>query len=239
MLSEGLVTGAHSDGGYAEYTIVRLDAIARLPSGIPPEKTAPLMCAGMTMFNAIRNSKARPPDVVVISGVGGLGHLGIQYASKMGFRVVVTSRDSSKKDLALKLGAHHYIDTSTDDITASINKLGGAKLVVYTATTSKGLSPLVSALAVEGEIFLVASLTEPVTIDTLALLFKRSSIRGWASGDNKDLEDTIAFSNLHHVEPMVETFPWDQANPAFDRMMSAKAEFKVVLSGSWDKVIVQ
>jgi D-arabinose 1-dehydrogenase-like Zn-dependent alcohol dehydrogenase len=236
---KGLVNGAHSDGGYAEYTIVRLDAIARFPHGTSPEKTAPLMCAGMTMFNSIRNSKARPGDVVVISGVGGLGHLGIQYANKMGYTVVVTSRDSSKKILALKLGAHHFIDTSVDDVTGCIMKLGGAKLVIYTATSSKGLAPLVNALTTEGELFLVAALTEAVTIDTLGLLFKRASIRGWASGDNKDIEDTVAFSKLSHIEPMIETFPWDQINTAFDRMMSAKAEFKVVMSGSWDKVNVQ
>jgi len=203
------------------------------------KKTAPLMCAGMTMFNSIRNSKARPGDVVVISGVGGLGHLGIQYANKMGYTVVVTSRDSSKKILALKLGAHHFIDTSVDDVTGCIMKLGGAKLVIYTATSSKGLAPLVNALTTEGELFLVAALTEAVTIDTLGLLFKRASIRGWASGDNKDIEDTVAFSKLSHIEPMIETFPWDQINTAFDRMMSAKAEFKVVMSGSWDKVNVQ
>jgi len=236
---KGLVTGVQSDGGYAEYCIVRLDAIAKLPAGISPEKTAPLMCAGMTMYNSIRNSKARPGDLVVISGVGGLGHLGIQYAAKMGFNVVVSSRDSSKKELAFKLGAHHFIDISSEDVTASIQKLGGANLVVYTATSSKGLSPLVNALAVGGEIILVAALTEPLSIDSIALLFKRASLKGWASGDHKDLEDTFAFSRLTQVEPMVETFSWDQGNPAYDRMLSSKAEFKVVLSGSWDKVIIQ
>jgi len=235
---KGLVTGTHSDGGYAEFTISRLDSTAKLPAGISPDKTAPLMCAGMTMFNSIRNSKARPGDVVVITGIGGLGHLGIQYAAKMGFTVVATSRDSSKKELAFKLGAHHFIDSAVDDIVGTLKKLGGAKLIVYTATSSKGLGPLLPALAVEGEVILVAALSEPITLESTLLLFKRASLKGWASGDNKDIEDTFAFSKLNNVESMVETFPWDHATQAWDRMLSSKAEFKVVLSGSWDKVNV-
>jgi len=196
------------------------------------------MCAGITMFNAIRNSKARAGDLVVISGIGGLGHLGIQYASKMGYTVAVTSRDSSKKELAFKLGAHHFIDLSKEDVTTTIQKLGGANLIVYTASSSKGLSPLIPALAIEGEIIIVAALAEPLSIDSVILLFKKASLKGWSSGDNKDIEDTFNFSKLTNIEAMIETFTWDQALQAWDRMMSSKAEFRVVLSGSWDKVTI-
>jgi len=236
---QGLVTGAHLDGGYAEFVIVREHAISHLPAGLSPEKAAPLMCAGLTMFNSLRNSKARPNDLVVISGIGGLGHLGIQYAAKMGFRVVATSRDSSKKDLALKLGAHHYIDSSKEDVTAILKSLGGVNLVIYTATGSKGLAQILPALNVTAEVFMVAALHEPLSIDSNLLLSKRASLRGWCSGDNKEAADTISFSVLTNVYPMVEVFPFSQANEAFDRMMSTKAEFRVVLSGGWDKVNVQ
>jgi len=236
---KGLVTGAHLDGGYAEYMIARQDSIAKLPSDLTPEKAAPLMCAGITMYNALRNSKAKAGDVVVISGIGGLGHLGIQYASKMGFDVVATSRDASKKDLAHKLGAHHYIDASKEDVTGAIQKLGGAKVIIYTATSGKGLETILPALAVEGEVIMVAALNEPVAINTTTLLFKRASIKGWASGDNRDIQDTVAFSKLTNINPMVEVYTWDKVHEAFDRMMDSKAEFRVVMSGGWDKVTVK
>jgi len=191
------------------------------------------------MFNALRNSRAKPGEVVVISGIGGLGHLGIQYAAKMGYVVVATSRDACKKDLAHKLGAHHYIDTSKDDVTGTLQKLGGAKVVIYTATSPKGLEKLLPALTIEGEVIMVAALHEPVTFDSNTILFKRASIKGWTSGDNRDIQDTIAFSKLTNISPMIEVYTWDKVHEAFDRMMESKAEFRVVMSGGWDKVTIQ
>jgi len=230
----GVATGSTVDGGYAEYCLANADACARIPEGTDQAKVSPLMCAGITVFNALRHSKASPGDVVAVYGVGGLGHLGIQYANKMGYQTVAISRDHTKKELAFALGAKHYIATATEDIATSLEKLGGAKVVLYTATSGQGLEPLVKGLAAEGEIIMVAALHEPIPIDSTILLHKRASIRGWSSGDNKDVEDTIHFSNLTGVNAKVEIYPFSKVNEGFARMLSADAQFRVVLQGGWE-----
>jgi len=225
-------TGVHADGGYAEYTIAREDAVARIPDGLEFSQAGPLMCAGITTFNALRNSGARGGDVVAIVGVGGLGHLGVQFANKLGFKVVAISRGGDKKELSLKLGAHHYIDTKSQDPAPELQKLGGAKVILYTATNGDGINDLIGGLKVGGKILVVAALA-PVPINTIKLIGMNGSIQCWASGDARDSEDTLKFALLTGVHPMIEKFKFSQANEAFKHMLSNNARFRVVLEG-WD-----
>jgi len=226
-------TGVHFDGGYAEYTIAREDAVARIPDGLDFSSAGPLMCAGITSFNALRHSGAKGGDVVGIVGLGGLGHLGVQFANKLGYKVVAISRGEEKRELALKLGAHHYIDTKTQDPGPELQKLGGAKVILYTATNGDGINPLISGLKVKGKILLVAALFAPVPIETVKLIGMSGSIQSWAAGDARDSEDTLNFAHLTGVRPMIEKFKFSQANEAFKRMESNNARFRVVLEG-WD-----
>jgi D-arabinose 1-dehydrogenase-like Zn-dependent alcohol dehydrogenase len=225
----GRITGISYDGGYAEYMIAPASAVARMPAELPPVAAAPLMCAGVTTFNALRNSGAGPGELVAILGLGGLGHLGVQYASKMGFRTVGIARGRDKETLARELGATEYIDSQAQDPSAALVELGGAKVILATATSGEAMSAVQGGLAVGGTLLIVGAAHE-MQVSPLALLAGRRAIRGWYSGTSIDGEDTLAFSALAGVRPMNETFPLAQAAQAYDRMMSGKARFRVVLT---------
>jgi len=225
----GQVTGITYDGGYAEYMVAPGSAIALMPGELPPVEAAPLMCAGLTTFNALRNSGARPGDVVAVLGLGGLGHLGVQYSAKMGFHTVGIARGKDKEPLARQLGASVYIDSQTQDPAAELLKLGGAKVILATATSGEAMSAVQGGLAVNGTLLVVGAATS-MQVSPLLLLAGRRSIKGWYSGTSIDSQDTLAFSARSGVRPMNETFPLERTSEAYDRMMSGKARFRVVLT---------
>jgi D-arabinose 1-dehydrogenase-like Zn-dependent alcohol dehydrogenase len=225
----GQVTGLTVDGGYAEYMIAPASAVARMPSELPPVEAAPLMCAGITTFNALRNSGARPGDVVAVLGLGGLGHLGVQYAAKMGFHTVGIARGKDKESLALQLGASVYIDSQAQDPGAELLKLGGAKVILATATSGEAMSAVQGGLAVNGTLLIVGA-AESLQASPLWLLMGCRSIQGWYSGTSIDSQDTLAFSARTGVRPMNESFPLERVAEAYDRMLSGKARFRVVLT---------
>ena len=222
------VTGLSFDGGYAEYMVAPVTAIARIPAELPPSDAAPLLCAGITTFNALRNSGARAGDVVAVLGLGGLGHLGVQFASKMGFRTAAVARGSEKGALAKRLGASIYIDSTAGDPAAALQALGGAKAVLATATDGDAMSALVGGLDVNG-VLLVIGATPSMTVNPIFLLGGRRSVKGWYSGTAIDSQDTMAFSAQTGVRSMNEVFPLSEAPAAYARMMSGKARFRVVL----------
>ena len=223
------ISGVHTDGGYAEAMIARANALAAIPDELSPVEAAPLLCAGLTTFNALRKSKARAGDLVAIQGVGGLGHLGIQYATHMGFRVAAIARGAEKRDLARKLGAHHYIDSSAQDASAELQGLGGARVILATAANNQSMSALVGGLSPQGEMIVAGVGDEPMGIDAVPLIFGERSIVGTLTGHSIDNEDTLAFSALQGIRAMVETFPLADAEQAYRRMMSNEARFRVVL----------
>ncbi len=224
-----LATGVTSDGGYAEYMVARAEAVARFPKGLSPVESAPLVCAGVTTYNSLRRSGARPGDVVAILGIGGLGHLAIQYAAKMGFRTVAITRGDDKAELAKKLGAHVFIDNSTRDAAAELNKLGGAKAILFTATSGKAASAMIEGLRPNGRLLVVGVSADPIEALPIALLLSQRSIVGQYSGTAIDTQDTLEFSQLAGVKSMNETFPLERAPEAYQRMMSGKAVFRDVL----------
>ncbi len=224
------VPGISYDGGYAQYAIAPADALARIPDALTASEAAPLMCAGVTTFNALRHSGARPGDIVAILGVGGLGHLGVQYAAKMGFETVAIARGESKRDLSLELGARHYIDSERGDYGAELQKLGGAKVVLATATSAKAMEPAMGGLAVDGSLLIVGASMEPLSLNTAAMIGGRQSVKAWPSGTCVDSEDAMAFSARNGVRARIEERPLDEAPAAFDRMMSGAARFRVVLT---------
>jgi D-arabinose 1-dehydrogenase-like Zn-dependent alcohol dehydrogenase len=225
----GHSTGVTYDGGYAEYMIAPASAVARMPAELPPVEAAPLMCAGITTFNALRNSGARPGDVIAVLGLGGLGHLGVQYASKMGFHTVAIGRGKDKEPLARKLGASVYIDNQAQDPAAELLKLGGAKVILATVTSGDAMSAVQGGLAANGTLLLVGAV-QSMQVSPLALLMGSRSVKGWYSGTSIDSEDTLAFSARTGVRSMNETVPLDRAAEGYDRMMSGKARFRVVLT---------
>jgi D-arabinose 1-dehydrogenase-like Zn-dependent alcohol dehydrogenase len=225
----GQVTGITYDGGYADYMIAPASAVALMPAELPPVEAAPLMCAGLTTFNALRNSGARPGDVVAILGLGGLGHLAVQYASKMGFRTVGIARGKDKEPLARKLGASVYIDSQAQDPSGALLELGGATVILATATSGEAMSAVQGGLAVNGTLLVVGA-APSMQISPLFLLSGCRSIKGWYSGTSIDCQDTLAFSARAEVRSMNETFPLERAAEAYDRMMSGKARFRVVLT---------
>ena len=226
------ITAITFDGGYQEYMVAPAEAVAAMPDDLPAAEAAPLLCAGITVFNALRNSGARGGDLVAVQGIGGLGHLGIQYARQMGFRTVAIGRGADKKPLATKLGAHEYIDTSTDAPAAALKKLGGAKIILATAPDSKSISALVDGLVANGTLLVIGAGAESLTVTPLQLIGGRSTIRGWASGTGKDSEDTLKFSSLTGVRPMIEKYPLEKAAEAYEQMISGRARFRVVLTMS-------
>jgi D-arabinose 1-dehydrogenase-like Zn-dependent alcohol dehydrogenase len=225
----GQVTGISFDGGYGEYMIAPASAVARMPDDLPPIEAAPLMCAGLTTFNALRNSGARAGDVVAVLGLGGLGHLGVQYAAKMGFRTVGIARGKDKEALARRLGATVYIDSLSQDPAEELNKLGGAKAILATVTSGEAMAAVQGGIAVNGTMLLIGA-AESMQVSPIALLMGNRAVKGWYSGTSIDTQDTLAFSVLAGVRPMNETFPLDRVAQAYDRMMSGKARFRVVLT---------
>jgi D-arabinose 1-dehydrogenase-like Zn-dependent alcohol dehydrogenase len=225
----GQVTGVTYDGGYAEYVIAPASAVARMPAGLPPVDAAPLMCAGVTTFNALRNSGARPGDVVAVLGLGGLGHLAVQYAAKMGFHTVGIARGKDKEPFARQLGASAYIDTQNHDPAAELSKIGGARVVLATAPSGEAMSALQGGLAINGSLMIVG-VAPSVQASPMLLIMGRRSIKGWYSGTAIDSEDTLAFSARHGVRSLNETFPLERASDAYERMMSGEARFRVVLT---------
>jgi D-arabinose 1-dehydrogenase-like Zn-dependent alcohol dehydrogenase len=201
-----------------------------MPDDLPAAEAAPLLCAGITVFNALRNSRARGGDLVAVQGIGGLGHLGIQYARQMGFRTVAIGRGADKKPLAAKLGAHEYIDTSAGAPAAALRKLGGANVILATAPDSKSISTLVDGLAVNGTLLVVGAAFDSLTVTPIQLISGRKALQGWASGTGKDSEDTLRFSSLTGVRPMIEKYPLEKAADAYDQMISGRARFRVVLT---------
>ncbi len=224
------ITGIHFDGGYAEYLIVPAEAVALMPDDLPADEAAPLMCAGITVFNALRNSGARAGQLVAVQGIGGLGHLGIQYARRMGFRTVAIGRGADKKELATKLGAHAYIDNSAGPQAEALQKMGGANVVIATAPDSKSMSELVDGLAANGTLMVIGAGMESLSVTPLQLIPGTKSIHGWASGTARDSQDTLEFSALSGVRPMIERFPLAKAAEAFDQMRSGRARFRAVLT---------
>jgi D-arabinose 1-dehydrogenase-like Zn-dependent alcohol dehydrogenase len=222
------ITGIAFDGGYAEYMIAPAIAVALVPDDLSPVEAAPLMCAGITTYNALRNSPARPGDVVAVLGLGGLGHLGVQYATKMGFKTVAIARGQDKAPLAQNLGAWRYIDSQAQDPAAELQKLGGAKTILATVTVGDAMSAVQGGLAVNGTLLVIGA-AQSMQINPLILIGGRCSVKGWYSGTAADSQDTLAFSVLTGVRSMNEVYPLEKAAEAYDRMMSGKARFRVVL----------
>ncbi|HVT83473.1 MAG TPA: zinc-binding dehydrogenase, partial [Phycisphaerae bacterium] len=230
MCRNGKITGIHVDGGYGEYMVASFHALARVPEGIGAADGGPLLCAGITTFNSIRNAGALAGDTVAVLGIGGLGHLGIQYAAKMGFRTVAIARGADKAALAKQLGAHVYIDSQAEPVAAALQKLGGAKLIIATVTSGKAMSEAVGGLAVDGRMVVVGAPADPVGVSAFTLIGNRCGVGGWPSGTSIDSEDTLNFSAVHGVKSMNESYPLARAAEAYDRMMSGKARFRVVLT---------
>jgi D-arabinose 1-dehydrogenase-like Zn-dependent alcohol dehydrogenase len=223
------ITGITADGGYADYTIARGEALARMPGELSSADAAPLLCAGVTTFNALRNSGARSGDTVAVLGMGGLGHLGVQYAAKMGFKTVAIARGKDKEPLAKTLGAWRYIDSQTEDPAAELQKLGGAKVILETVTAGDAMAAAVGGLGVNGTMMILGA-APSLTVSPIQLIGASSSIKGWYSGMSIDSEDTLAFSVLTGVRSMNEVLPLERVTEAYERMMSGKARFRVVLT---------
>jgi len=224
------VTGFQEDGGYAQYMIARSEAVAAVPDALSPVEAAPILCAGVTTFNSLRHSGARAGDLVAVQGLGGLGHLGIQFASKMGFHTVAIGRGQDKEPLALKLGAARYLDTNAVDAAKELTRLGGASVILATAPDSKAMSALIDGLGVGGQLLVVGASADPINVTPVQLIMARRSIRGWPSGTARDSEDTLNFCALTGIRAMVETLPLEQAAEGYDRMKTGKARFRMVLT---------
>jgi D-arabinose 1-dehydrogenase-like Zn-dependent alcohol dehydrogenase len=223
------ITGISFDGGYAEYMVAPAIALAMVPEDLSPVEAAPLMCAGITTYNALRNTPARPGDLVAILGLGGLGHLGVQYAVKMGFKTAAIARGQDKGPLAKKLGAHYYIDSQAQDPAVELQKLGGAKAILATVTNGDAMAAVQGGLALNGTLVLVGAVPS-LTISPLFLLMGRRAVKGWYSGTAADSQDALAFSVLSGVRSMNEVFPLERVAEAYERMESGKARFRVVLT---------
>jgi D-arabinose 1-dehydrogenase-like Zn-dependent alcohol dehydrogenase len=223
------IPGLTYDGGYADYMTAPADALAAIPDELSSADAAPLLCAGITTFNALRHSDARAGDLVAILGIGGLGHLGVQFAVKMGFRTVAIARGQDKAKLALELGAHHYIDSTTQDVAKSLSELGGAKVILATVTNADAMTAAIGGLGLRGTFLIVGAAFEPVKVSPIQLIGQGQSIQGWASGTSIDSEDTLKFSALSGVRPLIERYPLERAAEAYARMMSGGARFRVVL----------
>lgn len=230
LCQNGKITGITYDGGYQEYMIAPVEALAAMPDSLDPAEAGPLLCAGITTYNSLRHSGARPGDLVAIQGIGGLGHLGIQFANKFGYRVAALSRGKDNESLARKLGAHIYIDTSAGNPAEALQKLGGAKVILATAPAAKPMSALVDGLGMHGKMVVVGATPDPIEVSPIQLIRGGKSIQGWPSGTPTDSEDTLRFAELSGVRPMIERFPLQKVNEAYARMMSGKAEFRVVLT---------
>jgi propanol-preferring alcohol dehydrogenase len=226
------IPGISYDGGYAELIVVPVDALASLPDEISFDDAAPLLCAGITTFNALRHSGARGGDVVAVLGIGGLGHLGVQYAAKMGFHTVAIARGTDKEALARQLGATHYIDSAAANVAEELQQLGGAKVVLATVTNGPAMAAAIGGLGTDGTLLVVGAAGEPIEVSAFALIGGRKSVKGWPSGTATDSEDTLGFSVRAGVRPMIEVVPIADAQRAYDKMMSGAARFRMVLAYS-------
>jgi D-arabinose 1-dehydrogenase-like Zn-dependent alcohol dehydrogenase len=224
------IPGITIDGGYADYVVVRASALASMPDELSDEDAAPLLCAGITTFNALRHSGAKPGERVAILGVGGLGHLGVQFAAKLGFDTVAIARGREKEELARKLGARHYIDSTAGDPGGALAELGGASVILSTVTSAQAMSAVIGGLAVRGRMVVVGASMDPIEVPPAVLIGGARSIAGHASGTSTDSEDALAFSALSGVRPMIETMPLERAAEAYEKMLSGKARFRMVLS---------
>jgi D-arabinose 1-dehydrogenase-like Zn-dependent alcohol dehydrogenase len=223
------IAGVSYDGGYQEYMLAPQEALAEVPESLSDVEAAPLLCAGITTFNALRHSGAGPGDLVAIQGVGGLGHLGIQFANKFGYRTVAIGRGPENEALARKLGAHHYIDSKATNAAKALQELGGAKVILATAPSAKAMSELIDGLGTNGRLMVVGAEPGTIEVTPIQLIFGSHVIQGWASGTAADSEDTLRFAELSGVRPMIETYPLEKAAEAYARMMSGHAQFRVVL----------
>ena len=224
-----VTSGVTLDGGYAEVMIAEARGIASIPDELSSAEAAPLLCAGVTTYNALRNAGLRAGDLVAVQGIGGLGHLGVQFARHMGFRTVAIGRGRDKEKLAQDLGAHAYIDATVEDGAAALQRMGGARAILATGTSGAAIGPLVSGLATRGKLIVVGAPADPIQLNALSLLFGGRSVYGSLTGTPIDSEDTLAFSVLANIRPKIETVPLEQAADAYDRMMQGKARFRIVL----------
>ena len=224
------IAGISYDGGYQQYMVAPVEALASVPESLSDAEAAPLLCAGITTFNALRHSGALPSDLVAVQGIGGLGHLGIQFANKFGYKVAAIGRGAENAALAKKLGAHVYIDSQATNAAQELQKLGGAKVIVATAPSSKSMSELIDGLGPNGRLMVVGASFDPIEVTPAQLIFGSHSIQGWASGIPTDSEDTLRFAELTGVRPMIEKYPLEKAADAYARMLSGKAQFRVVLT---------
>ncbi|HKS74895.1 MAG TPA: alcohol dehydrogenase [Terriglobales bacterium] len=224
------VTGVTRDGGYGEYMLAETEAVAAMPDDLSSDEAAPLLCAGITVFNALRNAGARSGDLVAVQGIGGLGHLGVQYARQMGFETVAIGRGKDKEPLARKFGAHHYIDAAAGDPSEQLKNLGAAKIILATAPDSKSMAALMGGVKPNGKLIVIGAGAEPLEVNGVDLLVWRKAVQGWPSGTAMDSEDTLRFSSLTGVRPMIEKFPLAQVKEAYERMHSGKARFRAVLT---------
>jgi len=223
------IPGISYDGGYAEYMVAPQEALVRVPDDLSDADAAPLLCAGITTFNALRNSGARPGDTVAILGVGGLGHLGVQFARKMGFRTVAVGLGQETAPLAEHLGAHRYVDARTEDVAATLMATGGARVILATAPSARAMNAAIGGLGINGKLIMVGWAEEPVEVPIPQFVMRRNSVQGWPSGTAADSQETLAFSALSGVRPMIEEFPLSRASEAYDRMMTSKVRFRAVL----------
>ena len=224
------IAGISYDGGYQQFMVAPVEALVQVPETLKDAEAAPLLCAGITTYNALRHSGAFPGDLVAVQGIGGLGHLGIQFGNKFGYKVAAIGRGSEDAALAKKLGASVYIDSQTTKAAEALQKLGGAKVILATAPNSKAMSELIDGLGPNGKLMVIGATFDPIEVTPVQLIFGSRSIQGWAAGTPADSEDTLRFAELSGVRPMIETYPLEKAGEAYARMMSGKAQFRVVLT---------
>src|SRR5467141_4649160 len=224
------IAGISYDGGYQQYMVAPVEALTAMPEGLGDAEAAPLLCAGITTYNALRHSGAMPGDLVAVLGIGGLGHLGIQFANKFGYKVAAIGRGSESATLAKKLGASVYIDSKATNAAQALQKLGGAQVILATAPDSKAMSELIDGLGPNGKLIVIGVSSDPIEVTPIQLITRTANIQGWASGTPAGEEDTLNFAELTGVRPMIETYPLEKAGEAYARMMSGKAQFRVVLT---------
>jgi D-arabinose 1-dehydrogenase-like Zn-dependent alcohol dehydrogenase len=224
------IPGISYDGGYQQYMVAPVTALVAIPESLSDAEAAPLLCAGITTYNALRHSGGMPGDLVAVQGIGGLGHLGIQFASKFGYKVAAIGRGAENASLAKKLGANIYIDSASTNAAEALQKMGGAQVILATAPSSKAMSELIDGLGPNGKLIVIGATFDPIEVTPIQLISGSRSIQGWASGTAADSEDTLRFAELSGVRPMIETYPLEKAGEAFARMMSGKAQFRVVLT---------
>jgi D-arabinose 1-dehydrogenase-like Zn-dependent alcohol dehydrogenase len=224
------ISGISYDGGYQQYMVAPVEALAAIPENLSDVEAAPLLCAGITTYNALRHSGAMPGDLVAVLGIGGLGHLGIQFANKFGYKVAAIGRGSENEKLAKKLGASVYVNSQSGSAAEALKKMGGAQVILATAPSSKAMSELIDGLGPNGKLMVIGATFDPIEVTPVQLITGSRTIQGWAAGTPADSEDTLRFAELSGVRPMIETYPLEKAAEAYARMMSGKAEFRVVLT---------